>query len=319
VDFKYNLSPNILWARPISCSPFWKGVIWAANAAKIGYRWKLGNGEKILFWSDTWFGSCSFAILYWDLYCLVNEQQLTVAQAWDGENLKFTFRRTVSPTLYLRWMELIQIMRSVSLSLDEDMPIWEFHESGQYSVSSFYAIINNRGVVPVHTPAVWKLNVPPRLHVFLWLLANDRLLTRDNLAKRRPVTDGSCLFCSEAESSRHLFFDCFVAKLVWEVISELLNTSVGSDFESVARWWISNNKNSVINVVCTATLWSIWKLRNSLCFQGKTWPGVQEIWRRVASDLDQWRILSKDAVSTILVEKARLLDVKRRELLRIAW
>jgi hypothetical protein len=179
--------------------------------------------------------------------------------------------------------------------------------------------VNNRGVVPVHTPAVWKLNVPPRLHVFLWLLANDRFLTQDNLAKRRAVADGSCLFCSEAESSRHLFFDCFVAKLVWEVISELLNTSVGSDFESVARWWISNNKNSVINVVCTATLWSIWKVHNSLCFQGKTWPGVQEIWRRVALDLDQWRILSKDAASTILMEKARLLDVKQRELLRIAW
>jgi hypothetical protein len=158
-----------------------------------------------------------------------------VAQAWYGENLKFKFRRTVSPTLYLRWLELIQIMRSISLSLDEDMPIWEFHESGQYSVSSFYAIVNNRGVVPVHTPAVWKLNVPPRLHVFLWLLANDRLLTQDNLAKRRPVADGSCLFYSEVESSRHLFFDCFVAKLVWEVISELLNTSVGSDFKSVAR------------------------------------------------------------------------------------
>jgi hypothetical protein len=49
VDFKYNLSPNILWARPNSCSPFWKGVIWAANAAKMGYRWKLGNGKKFYF------------------------------------------------------------------------------------------------------------------------------------------------------------------------------------------------------------------------------------------------------------------------------
>jgi hypothetical protein len=103
------------------------------------------------------------------------------------------------------------------------------------------------------------------------------------------------------------------------MISELLNISIGSDFESVARWWISNNKNSVINVVCPATLWSIWKLRNALCFQGRTWPGVQEIWGRIASDLGQWRILSKDAASVILVEKARLLDVKRRELLRIAW
>ena len=105
-----------------------------------------------------------------------------------------------------------------------------FHSSGVYSVSSFYAIINNRGVVPVHTPAVWKLKVPPRLHVFLWLLANNRLLTRDNLAKRRYVDDLSCLFYSEPETCHHLFFDCFVAKMVWVTISEIVDTPVGADF-----------------------------------------------------------------------------------------
>jgi hypothetical protein len=52
---------------------FWKGIIRAANA-KMGYRWNTGNGEKVLFYSDVWFGSCSFAILYWDLYNIANEQ-----------------------------------------------------------------------------------------------------------------------------------------------------------------------------------------------------------------------------------------------------
>ena len=27
VDYKYDLSPNILWAVPAACSPFWKGII----------------------------------------------------------------------------------------------------------------------------------------------------------------------------------------------------------------------------------------------------------------------------------------------------
>jgi hypothetical protein len=33
------------------CIPllFWKSVMWAANAAKMGYQWKVGNGRKIKF------------------------------------------------------------------------------------------------------------------------------------------------------------------------------------------------------------------------------------------------------------------------------
>jgi hypothetical protein len=41
---------------------------------------------------------------------------------------------------------------------------------------------------------MWKIPVPSRLHVFLWLLANNKVLTRDNLAKRRAVNDKTCLF-----------------------------------------------------------------------------------------------------------------------------
>jgi hypothetical protein len=46
VDHKYDLSPNILRATPVNCSPFWKGVIWAASVAKVGYKWNVGNETK---------------------------------------------------------------------------------------------------------------------------------------------------------------------------------------------------------------------------------------------------------------------------------
>jgi hypothetical protein len=38
---------------------------------------------------------------------------------------------------------------------------------------------------------------PPRLHVFLWLFANNKVLTIDNLAKMRQVDDKTYLFCAE--------------------------------------------------------------------------------------------------------------------------
>jgi hypothetical protein len=78
--------------------------------------------------------------------------------------------------------------------------------------------------------------------VFLWLLVNNKTLTRDNLHKRRYVEDRSCLFCVEPETIDHLFFKCFVASKIWEEISGIFGVQVGSDFESVARWWVSNKK-----------------------------------------------------------------------------
>jgi hypothetical protein len=41
--------------------------------------------------------------------------------------------------------------------------------------------------------------------------ANNKILTRDNLVKRREVDDGSCLYCRELESVDHLFLKCCVA------------------------------------------------------------------------------------------------------------
>jgi hypothetical protein len=120
------------------------------------------------------------------------------------------------------------------------------------------------------------------------------------------VADPTSLFCSELEYSHYLFIDCFVARIVWPVISDIVDVSVGSDFESVAWWWLSNKNNPVINVVCTATLWALRKLRSDLYFQGKVWLGVLDLWRRIAMDLDQRKVLSKDAVSALLARNARI-------------
>lgn len=68
--------------------------MWAAKAAKLGFRWKIGNRKKVRFWEDNWLGTSSLAIQFWDLYVIVNEKTSTVADLWDGDELKCTFKRT---------------------------------------------------------------------------------------------------------------------------------------------------------------------------------------------------------------------------------
>ena len=67
----------------------------------------------------------------------------------------------MSPILLNRWLELIELMKTIDLGDIDDQPVWMFHPSGVYLVKSFYGVVNNGGVTPIHTPAVWKLHIPP--------------------------------------------------------------------------------------------------------------------------------------------------------------
>lgn len=67
-------------------------------------------------------------------------------------------------------------------------------------------------------------------------------MTRDNLWKRHITKPLDCVYCTEDESVFHLFFDCTVARILWSYIRVYFNTAIGSDYESVARYWISNKK-----------------------------------------------------------------------------
>jgi hypothetical protein len=292
IDYKYKTtSPNFLLCKDVGASNFWKGIMWAAQVARMGFRWKVGRGDTIRFWEDIWLDSSSLAIQYWEIYSIINEQNGTIAELWDGCNLRCTFRRTVDIRLFNLWEEVLSIASSLVLSSEDDEPVWQFHSSGVYSSQSLYRVINFRGVIPVYIPAVWKLRVPPRIHFFLWLLSNNKLLTRDNLEKRRKVEDTTCLFCHEPESVAHLFFGCVVATQAWGLLAGVIDFNAGTDYESMAKCWLCNTKFGIVNILSSAVCWGIWKLRNYLCFQGVVWRSMKQLWSLIIPMLRCWHIL----------------------------
>ena len=292
-------------------------MLWAKQAAQMGFRWSVGDGRRIRFWEDHWFGNSSLAIQFWPLYVLINEQGKTIAEAWDGETLKFSFRRTVSPLLMEMWNDILSIAEDISFSNEPDSVVWKFTSNGVYSVQSLYAVVSFRGVKPVYPPAIWDLCIPPRVQVFLWLLSNNKLLTRDNLLKRREVGDKTCVFCTEPESISHLFFDCCVANSMWEWCSSTFGIQLTGGFENVAKWWLSRKKHAVLNICTSAILWCIWKLRNAFCFQGEKWSDVRKLMRKTMAALRRWQGLCKEENVWQLEEVVAQLEAKAREPLRI--
>lgn len=123
LDFKYEIEkPNIFLGRTSNSSSFFKGFIWAAQAVKIGFRWKVGNGKKIRLWEDT--GSTSLAIQFWALYIIINEHGKSIANLWDGITLECSFGRNVNEALYQ--LEVIELVSTIQFSEDEDEMIWQF-------------------------------------------------------------------------------------------------------------------------------------------------------------------------------------------------
>jgi hypothetical protein len=62
----------------------------------------VGDGRKIRFWEDQWFGDSSLAIQYWKLYVLTNEKTTTIADVSDGTHLRVTFKHCFNEEMLMK-------------------------------------------------------------------------------------------------------------------------------------------------------------------------------------------------------------------------
>ena len=55
--------------------------------------------------------------------------------------------------------------------------------------------------------------------------------------------------------------------------STIVYKIVGLNYENVARIWINNTKNALVNMVAVAFIWATWKHRNDMFFGQCVWSG----------------------------------------------
>jgi hypothetical protein len=67
---------------------------------------------------------------------------------------------------------------------------------------------------------IWRIVVPPKIHLLLWLLSYNNLARVDNLNKKGLKKNTQCCPCNENESISHLFFDRVMAKVIWKHVSD---------------------------------------------------------------------------------------------------
>ena len=78
-----------------------------------------------------------------------------------------------------------------------------------------------------------------------------------------------CCVCSSAETIQHLFFDCYVARFVWNTVHITYGIQLPTSFANMFGSWLYGLSLKLRNQIllgAVALCWSIWLNRNDTIF-----------------------------------------------------
>ncbi|RVX05721.1 Transposon TX1 uncharacterized 149 kDa protein [Vitis vinifera] len=178
----------------------WKAIAQVFQEFSPFVRLVVGNGERIRFWEDLWWGNQSLCSQFADLYRVISVKNLTVSNvlgnsfplAWN-----LNFRRNLTDSE----IDLLQRLMS-SLSSVRFSP--SLADSRAWSLSSL---------------------VPSKVKALAWIVAHGKVNTNDKLQLRRPyksLCPQWCILCKgNGESIDHLFLHCPVTIGLWNKLFKL--------------------------------------------------------------------------------------------------
>jgi len=162
----------------------------------------IGNGSLTRFWLDPWVHKEPLSLSAPVLFELCENKNIIVAQVLNG--LQIIFRRWLFDDLRANWNNILQDTMNFQLIDRDDTILWVLGKKGRFTVESVYVALTSSSAGIYHK-RIWKGKIPEKIKIFLWLMANDAILTKDNLSKTNWQGDPSCVFCDSVETISHLF------------------------------------------------------------------------------------------------------------------
>ncbi|KAK1360352.1 hypothetical protein POM88_044826 [Heracleum sosnowskyi] len=201
----------------------------------INFKWKIGDGEQILFLEDYWCSQGTLKLLFPRLYkisklkCVNFRVYKDLLDCYEAYGEVFWIR-------YLRIWEqeqvdaILEICSKISLKRNRDSLI-RLPVEGNYTAASSYELLaSDRSETKVAWNFIWKYKVPPKVQIFLWNYFNKILPTSSFLANRLGQSflgSRACKWCNrDEESQMHLFWKCEMAKWAWSFVSSWWNIEV---------------------------------------------------------------------------------------------
>jgi hypothetical protein len=81
------------------------------------------------------------------------------------------------------WHDLVMRLINICLTNRPNIFKWSLNSNGQFIVNSIYQAFIDTNIVP-NNSYLWKIRIPLKIKVFIWLLYREAILTKDNLVKK---------------------------------------------------------------------------------------------------------------------------------------
>ncbi|CAL1392202.1 unnamed protein product [Linum trigynum] len=252
----------------------WKSFAATYNTLKKGFAINIKDGKQTYFWLDPWLMQVPL-IEHASAELTEEMKQRRVAELWEhdrGWRLE-EFQHLLPPQI----VDKIRAILIDPLAVGGDKIIWNLTSNGHFSVNSaFKAEQSSQSLQndPIWKK-IWRLHVPERVRVFVWMAMLGKLTT-NQIRKDRHLTDNnSCPECEGiSETIVHCLRDCRKAKAVWNKILDANRRA--AFFNAGHQDWMKSNILDVSTgnwmgewgSFYSLVIWYLWKCRNDGIFKG---------------------------------------------------
>lgn len=133
--------------------------------------------KKTFFQKDTWLYEKPLCVLFLDLFKFCEQQNILVNQVLN-EPQTISFTRWLVDSLLSDQQMILNDMNNLNFSSREDLVSQKFGSLGRFTVKSVYNAMTANESGPYHEK-IWKAKIPAKIKIFLWLLMNNAILTKD--------------------------------------------------------------------------------------------------------------------------------------------
>jgi len=125
------------------------------------------NGLNCRFWQDCWILDVPLKIAFEDLFKLVRDPDIIVADCWVDNDWFVDFKRSLSMLEFERWSKLKGELSNVSLEQDSnDIIRWGLEKKGHFTTKSLYRFMISGGMPSRIAGHIWKCKVPLKIKFF---------------------------------------------------------------------------------------------------------------------------------------------------------